>query len=77
MTSQPTEEITFEGRAIEIVAGESLLLSLLRAGSQPGGCLSPERRLSALPGDGRWRRLCAELPGGGAGRNGRDAAAAG
>ncbi len=39
MTSQPTEEITFEDRAIEIVAGESLLLSLLRAGSQPGGCL--------------------------------------
>ena len=39
MTSRSTEEITFEGKAIEIVAGESLLIGLLRAGCQPGGCL--------------------------------------
>ena len=39
MTNRSTGQIRFEGRELEIVAGESLLLTLRRAGEQFGGCL--------------------------------------
>ena len=39
MTNEVTAQIRFEGRAVEIVAGESLLTALCRAGEEFGGCL--------------------------------------
>ncbi|MFM8393157.1 MAG: 2Fe-2S iron-sulfur cluster-binding protein, partial [Acidobacteriota bacterium] len=39
MTNQTSGQIRFEGRELEIVAGESLLITLRRAGEQFGGCL--------------------------------------